>query len=216
MLTQTATPPLTPTRERSRGRARALLTGLVVVLALLGGAAVVSHFLSEPYNPAFVEHALITRTHVVLGGVYLLWAPFQFVARIRNRYPAYHRRSGRALVGIGLVVGVTALFLGVVIAFGGNAERVVIAAFGGLYLLALVLGLVRIRQGRVAQHREWMIRAFAIGLSVATMRLILIPALMLMPDLGDDQVAWLFVISFAVAFAIHAGVAELWIRRTRA
>jgi uncharacterized membrane protein len=213
MPTQTATPPLALTRVPARSRV--LLTGLVVVLALLGGAAVVSHFLVEPYNPAFIDHAVITRTHVVLGGVYLLWAPFQFVARIRDRHPAYHRRSGRVLVGIGLVVGVTALFLGVVIAFGGNAERVVIGAFGGLFLLALVLGVVRIRQGRVAQHREWMIRAFAIGLSVATMRLMLIPALML-TDLGDDQVAWLFVISFTVAFAIHAGVAELWIRRTRA
>lgn len=210
MLTQTAPAPPISTRARAR-----VLTGLVGALALLGGAAAVSHFLTEPYNPAFVDHAVITRTHVVLGGVYLLWGAFQFVPRIRNRHPAYHRRSGRALVGMGLVVGVTALFLGVVIAFGGNAERVVIAAFGGLFLLALVLGLVRIRQGRVAQHREWMIRAYAIGLSVATMRLLLIPALML-TDLPDDQVAWLFSGSFAVAFAIHAAVAELWIRRTRA
>jgi hypothetical protein len=49
--------------------------------------------------------------HVVLGGVYLVQAPFQFVKRIRSQHLGYHRWAGRLLVAVGLVVGVTALFM---------------------------------------------------------------------------------------------------------
>jgi uncharacterized membrane protein len=83
------------------------------------------------------------------------------------------------VVAIGLVVGGTALFMGLVIPFSGWPERVVIGFFGGLFLVALVKGFSHVRAGRVALHREWMIRAFAVGLSIATMRLIFMPALML-------------------------------------
>jgi uncharacterized membrane protein len=146
-------------------------------LALVGVGASVTHYLQEPYNPGFLEYPAIVAVHVVLGGVYLALAPFQFVKRIRSRHPGYHRWVGRMLVSIGLVVGATALFMGLVIPFSGWGERVIIGLFGGLFLLALGKGFVHIRAGQVALHREWMIRAFAIGLSIATMRLIFVPAL---------------------------------------
>jgi uncharacterized membrane protein len=190
--------------------------GLVVgSLALIGVGASATHYLQEPYNPGFLEFPTIVALHVVLGGVYLAFAPFQFVKRIRSRYLGYHRWAGRVLVSIGLVVGATALFVGLVIPFSGWPERVVIGLFGGLFLVALIKGFVQIRAGRVALHREWMIRAFAIGLSIATMRLIFVPALLVAVDPSNEQIAALSVISFAVAFALHASVAEAWIRATR-
>ena len=184
-------------------------------LALVGVGVSVTHYLQEPYNSGFLEYPTVVALHVVLGGVYLVFAPFQFVKRIRSRHPGYHRRMGRILVSIGLVVGATALFVGLVIPFSGWPERAVIGLFGGLFLVALVKGLIHIRAGRVALHREWMIRAFAIGLSIATMRLIFVPALMLAADPSDEQIAALSVTSFALAFVLHASVAELWIRTTR-
>ena len=138
--------------------------------------------------------------HVVLGGLYLTLVPFQFVRRIRSRHLAYHRRVGRILVSIGLVVGVTALFMGLVIPFSGWGERVIIGLFGTLFLAALLKGFVHVRAGRVALHREWMIRAFAIALAVATIRLIYIPALLIVADPTDAQNALLWDTSFAVAF----------------
>jgi uncharacterized membrane protein len=188
---------------------------VVVVLALLGIGAAVGHYLMPPYNPGFARFPAITDVHVVLGAVYLGLAPLQFLRPLRARWPAVHRWLGRSLVGIGLVIGLSALFLGFVVPMSGNPERVVIGAFGGLFLASLVLSVVRIRERRVAEHREWMIRAFAIGLSIATMRLIFIPALMVVGNPTEQQVAVLSVSSFAIAFAIHALVAEWWIRRTR-
>src|SRR5918998_6521552 len=154
-------------------------------LALVGVGVSVTHYLQEPYNSGFLEYPTVVALHVVLGGVYLVFAPFQFVKCIRSRHPGYHRRMGRILVSIGLVVGATALFVGLVIPFSGWPERVVIGLFGGLFVVALVKGLIHIRAGRVALHREWMLRAFAIGLSIATMRLIFVPALIVSADPSD-------------------------------
>jgi uncharacterized membrane protein len=188
---------------------------VVALLALIGVGASATHYLQEPYNPGFLRYPSVVALHVVLGGVYLALAPFQFVRRIRSRYLSYHRWIGRTLVAIGLVVGGTALFMGLVIPFSGWPERVVIGLFGGLFLVALVKGFLHVRTGRVALHREWMIRTFAIGLSIATMRLIFIPALIVAADPTDGEIALYSVVSFAAAFVLHACVAELWIRATR-
>jgi uncharacterized membrane protein len=192
-----------------------LLVVAVGLLTFIGVAASATHYLQEPYNPGFLRFPTIVALHVVLGGVYLALAPFQFVRLIRSRHLAYHRRVGRLLVSTGLVVGATAMFMGLVIPFSGWGERVIIGLFGTLFLVALVKGFVHVRAGRVALHREWMIRAFATALAVATIRLIYIPALLIVADPTDAQNAVLWDTSFAVAFVVHSSVAELWIRATR-
>jgi hypothetical protein len=153
---------------------------------------------------------------VVLGGVYLALAPFQFVGRIRSRHLGYHRWAGRLLVSVGLVVGATALFMGLVIPKGGWPERAVIGLFGIVFLFALIKGFLHVRARKVALHREWMIRAFAIGLAIATARLIFFPALLItMADPIEERFGTLLVVSLAVAFVLNASVAEFWIRSTR-
>jgi uncharacterized membrane protein len=185
-------------------------------LAFVGVAASAAHYLQEPYNSGFSRFPTVVALHVVLGGVYLALAPFQFVKRIRSRHLAYHRRAGRLLVAIGVVVGATALFMGLVIPKGSWPERVVICLFGTVFLVALLKGFVHVRARRVSLHREWMIRAFAIGLAIATARLIFFPALLItMTDPTDRWFGTLLVVALAVAFVLHAFVAEIWIRATR-
>jgi uncharacterized membrane protein YozB (DUF420 family) len=84
-----------------------------------------------------------------------------------------------------------------------------------LFLFALIKGVVHIRAKEVALHREWMIRAFAIGLAVVTQRLIFIPALLAVADPTEGSVATLSPVSFMVAFVVHSSLAEVWIRLTR-
>jgi uncharacterized membrane protein YozB (DUF420 family) len=105
--------------------------------------------------------------------------------------------------------------MGLVIPFSGWGERVIIGLFATLFLVALLKGFVHVRAGRVKLHREWMIRAFAIALSIATIRLIYIPAQLIVADPTDAQNALLWDTSFAVAFVLNTSVAELWIRATR-
>ena len=192
------------------------LATAVGVLALVGIAAAATHYFWEPYNPGFLDFPFVTALHVVLGGIYLILAPLQFVSRIRSRHLTYHRRVGRLLVAIGLVVGATALFMGLVIPFFGWGERVIIGLFGTVFLVALTMGFLHVRAGRVALHREWMMRAFAAGLSIATQRLIFFPALLIVEaDPTDGQFAALWVAAFVAAFVLNLLVAEARIRATR-
>ena len=99
--------------------------------------------------------------------------------------------------------------MGLVIPFSGWIERAYIGVFGTLFLVALVKGFVHIRAGRVALHREWMIRAFAVALAFATMRVIFIPALAIVGDPTDQQITTLSASSFMAAFVLHALLAEV-------
>ena len=191
------------------------LSVVVGFLALGGVGAAATHYLYEPYNPGFLKYPTIVALHVILGGLYLALAPFQFARRIRSKHLGYHRWAGRVLVSIGLVVGTTGVFMGFVIPIAGWIERGYIGVFGAFFLVALVKGFLHIRAGRVALHREWMIRAFAIGLAVATQRLIFIPALLAVADPTEGPVAMLSTVSFMAAFVVHVSVAEAWIRLTR-
>jgi hypothetical protein len=53
-----------------------------------------------------------------------------------------------------------------------------------------------------------MIRAFAIGLSIATQRLIFIPALLVVADPIQEQLQILSATSFLVALVAHSSLAE--------
>jgi uncharacterized membrane protein len=189
----------------------------VGILAFIGIGASVGYFLRESYNPGFLEYPTIVAVHVVFGAVYMALAPLQFIRRIRSRHFGYHRWAGRVLVAVGMVVGVTALFMGLVIPFSGWMEGVLIVLFGSLFLFALSKGFVHVRAGRVAQHREWMLRAFAIALAIATQRVIFVPSLFIFGVTAptDGRAVTLSLAAWAAALIVHSSLAEVWIYLTR-
>ncbi len=191
------------------------LSTIVAFLAICGIGGSIFFFTHEPNNEGFVQYPNITRLHVIPGALFLLLAPFQFSKNIRNKSLGYHRWSGRTLVSIGLVVGAAAMFLGLVVPYSGVSEQLVIAFFGTLFLASLVKGFAYARANQIALHREWMLRAFAIGLSIATMRLIFIPALIIVGEPTRQEAESLSIIAFTIAFILHSGFAEFWIRYTR-
>lgn len=194
---------------------RIVLGLAVALLAVIGVAASVRYFFIEPYNAGFLEHPVVLAAHVALGGVYLALAPFQLVPRIRRRYLSFHRRSGRVLVAVGLVTGLTAFFISVAIPFSGVAEQLIVGFFALFFTASLALGYLRVREGRIAEHREWMIRALSIGLGIATMRLLFVPALVYLGEPTLEQVKLLSIVAFTAAFLINGAAAEAWIRHTR-
>lgn len=191
------------------------VTVIVGLLALSGIAAAAMHYVGTPYNAGFLDYPVVTALHVGLGGLYLTFAPFQFVPAIRNRWLGYHRWAGRSLVSIGLIVGFTGFFAATIFPFSGWAERVVVGGFATFFFSALLVSAWHIRARRIAEHRAWMVRAFSIGLSIATMRIIFIPLLVVIGPESLDTVADLSIISFALAFFIHTVASEWWLRRTQ-
>lgn len=191
-----------------------LLAALVGFLALVGVGAAIAHYFLPPYNPGFLRHPVVTAAHVALGGLFLALAPFQLVSRLRRRRLVLHRRVGRGLVAVGLVVGVTGLVMTLLFPIAGWSQRFVVGAFGVAFVVSLVKGFGYARTGAVALHREWMIRALALGLAIASQRLIIAPATAIIGNPTPTQIVRLAMVSW-IAFVLHAAAAELWIRRTR-
>lgn len=194
--------------------------GLVAVttgLALLGIGLSVEHLLDRAhYNPGFARHPVLIGAHVVLGAVYLGLALPQFTGRLRGRLPALHRWMGRAAVAAGLVAGTTALLVTLLFPYSGPAALLVVAPFAAWFLFSLARGAWLARRRRFAEHRAWMIRALAIGTSIATMRLIFVPSMLLLGEFEDEALArWVSLASFGAAFVLHAAAAEAWLRATR-
>lgn len=182
---------------------------------LLGIGLSIEHFLDkEHYNPRFYDFPLTIGLHVALGSSYLGLALLQFSSSIRTRHPAIHRNVGRITVALGIVSGVSALMAIILFPFSGPAMLFFVAPFACYFAFALIRGFQLARLRDFDKHREWMIRALAIASAIATQRLILVPALI---AFGTEPVTirWVSVVSFTVAFLVHASIAEVWIRQTR-
>lgn len=117
----------------------------------------------------FADKAPLTQLHVVPSLLFVLLVPLQFVRSLRRRYPRFHRWTGRLIMGLGVVMGISALWLSAR-PVGGVVEGTATILFGSLFLLSLGLAWVHIRNGRVELHREWATRMVAIALGVATTR----------------------------------------------
>jgi uncharacterized membrane protein len=164
-------------------------------------------------DAGFARHPSLTLAHIIPGLAFVVLGPFQFMAGLRKRRPALHRWMGRILLADALVIGVTALIMSPQMAIGGGVETAATFVFGILFLFALGKSLVAIRARRIAEHRRWMIRSYAIGLGVATVRPIIgvFFATARFTHLTPQD---FFGIAFWAGFILSLATAETWIRIT--
>jgi len=165
-------------------------------------------------DAGFARHETLTIIHIIPGLLFMLLAPLQFVKRIRVRRPALHRWIGRTVVGLGMVIGGSALVMSPQMAIGGPTETAATTLFGCVFLFAMIRGFIYIRRGNRRLHREWMIRAFAIGMAVATIRPI-VGVFFATSRLTHLTPHDFFGVAFWLGFTIQFLIAEMWIRYTR-
>ena len=94
---------------------------------------------------------------------------------------------------------------------GGANETAATTLFGISFLFCLIKAYRHIRRKEVAQHREWMIRTFAIALGVATTRPI-VGMFFAFRKLTPHE---FFGIAFWLGFTLTFFAAESWIDYTR-
>ncbi len=160
----------------------------------------------------YLEHPIVTALHMLSGILFISLAPLQFVKRLRIKRLNLHRQLGRVLVCCALVSGAYGLISTIVLpAFGGLPSEAAAWFFGPLFLFAILRAFWCARNKKITQHRQWMIRAFALGLGVGTQRIFLI---ILMISTGYS-----FEESFGPAlwlgFGLNLLIAESWINATR-
>lgn len=210
--------------EVSKSTSRLLWTG-VVFLALIGVAAVTRrtlvllwpHTFAGNASPAaaldvgFAKHLVLTLIHILPGALFLVLAPLQFVPGIRRNHLQIHRWMGRVLVVCGLIIGASALVMSYRMNIGGPNETAATTLFAIVFLICLVKAFIYIRRKQVARHREWMIRAYGVGLGVATTRPI-VGAFFAARRLTPHE---FFGIAFWLGFTVTFLVAEAWVDYTR-
>jgi hypothetical protein len=191
----------------------------VTILALIGIAAVVIRALRllfgapspQAFDAAFSQHPILTFVHISPGVLFMVLGPFQFMPSIRSRRLWQHRWSGRIFIAAGYVIGVSALVMTRQMAIGGANERAAILFFDFAFLFSLTKALWHIRHRQILQHREWMLRAFGVGLGVATTRPI-VGAFFATRSLAPQE---FFGIAFWLGFSVTAVAAEIWVNLTR-
>jgi uncharacterized membrane protein len=218
-------------------RLRRALWSAVIVLAFIGVAVAVRRIvylgpiLANGYSrPAlahgsrgaqfvaldevFARHAVLTMIHIVPGLLFMILGPFQFSKSIRTRHLQWHRWNGRILVTCGLIIGISALLMSFTMqSIGGVNQAAATILFALFFLFALSKAVWHISRREIVRHRQWMIRAYAIGLAVATIRPIIGIFFATSPLSGLTPTQF-FGTAFWIGFVLHLMAAEAWIRST--
>ena len=162
----------------------------------------------------FARHPILTSVHIVPGLLFMLLGPLQFSSTIRARHLRWHRWSGRVFMGCGLIIGSSALVMSFTMkSIGGVNQAAATILFGAFFLYALCKAFCHIRRHEIALHRQWMIRAFSIGLAVATIRPIVGMFFATSPLTGLTPYEF-FGTAFWIGFVLHLIAAETWIHAT--
>ena len=159
----------------------------------------------EHHVPSRIAAAAI---HFGIGGIALLLGPFQFLPGLRSKRPGLHRWSGRIYVAACLASGIAALVLSIEAMTGVAAT----AGFGLLAIFWLVttsMALLKARQRKFSEHRNWMVRSYALTYAAPMLRIYL-PLSLFALDF-PFEIAYP-VISFA-CWVPNAIFAEWFIRR---
>lgn len=184
-----------------------LSAGAFRLSELVGGAKI------TPANARFFAVPWPVVLHILSAAVFAILGPFQFSTRFRRRRPGWHHVAGRVVVGCGLLVGFSALWMTLFYPRPAGDGELLFALrllFGSAMVGSIVLGFRAIRRRKVTRHRAWMLRAYAIGLGAGTQALTLMVGEIIAGPPGEVSRALLM----GTAWMINLTVAE-WVIRKR-
>ena len=163
---------------------------------------------ANPTDIAFALHRPTGFLHIVPGLVMVALMPIQASRRLRQRWPAIHRWSGRLFVLLGLSLCASAVVMNILFpVVGGRLKLTVIYAMCVAQLATMAMGIRAIRRRDVSGHRKWMLRAMGVAFSGGTAGIFVVP-FYLMGEVTDLVVGvgrWL-------GFLGAAAAVEWWLR----
>jgi Predicted membrane protein (DUF2306) len=179
----------------------------IVALLVVSASARAGQF--GELDAIFAARKALTLAHIVPALAFVLLLPLWFSRRMRANDPA-HRRLTWILFALGAVVGLTALPL-VAHPVGGAIELSSILVFDGIYLFSLTRAFTLFLR-RQPHYREWMLRAIAVLLGIATTRPIM-GIFFATARLTHLQPHQFFGIAFWIGFGITYLAGEWYLRR---
>jgi uncharacterized membrane protein len=153
------------------------------VLALAIAAYFVPPYLmgssTIPIDMRIVGYYASLVVHAVPAGLTLIVGPWQFVPRLRSRFPRLHRVLGRVYL-VSVILAAAAASYATVVTPSGFPLQVAFSVLIVAWLYSAFQGYRTIRRGDVRSHRIWMIRNYTLTFAAVTLRLYLMLGVALM------------------------------------
>lgn len=103
--------------------------------------------------------------HFAMGGIILLLGSIQLVDKLRNRFPVFHRWTGRVYVTACILAALGGLiFIFTTGTIGGTIMNIGFGLYGVLMLAAAVLTWRYAATKRMQLHRAWALRLYALAI----------------------------------------------------
>ena len=157
-----------------------LLLGLAAFFVFITNEVflIADYPLYHQYRVHLIADRYLIFPHAVFGTLALLSGPVQFSTRLRRRYLSFHRILGRLYV----LSVVSAAVLAMIISAGHPlfAGTVVQAS---AWIICTLAAFLTARNRHIAQHRQWMVRSYAVTFTFITLRILSIwPVYWNLPD----------------------------------
>jgi uncharacterized membrane protein len=189
-----------------------IIGGLLLLSAIpaIAGIMRLGQFYSGtlgPQHSRFQMNPILVSTHIVAVTIYSLLGALQFSRAFRRKFATWHRQVGKVLIVLGLISALTGIWMTLVLPsanFDGIVVYFVRLLVGSLMTVFIIFGINSIRKREFAQHGQWMLRAYALGLGAGTQVLTHIPWI-LFPQIQGETARAIFM---TIAWVINAAVAE--------
>jgi uncharacterized membrane protein len=125
-----------------------------------------------PANPEYPWHYPVLVVHVLCGTVAIVTCCLQVWPALRQKHPRVHRLSGRLYVAAGVLPGGVSGLAVAYVSPSGLSMQLSTMTTSVLWIATAVVGFRMVRQGRIADHRRWMVRSFALTMSIVVSRVL--------------------------------------------
>ncbi len=183
--------------------------GVLMVLRRIGIMAGYGKWLISPrfpFDTGLHNFPVLTIIHIIPGLVFILLGPFQFL-KTKN---AAQGKSRIVFIIASYIVGISALVMPFITLPLGGLNEAVASSFFALYFLVSITRSLRNRY-RPGMQWEWLLRAYAVGLAIATVR----PIMALSFAFFGLRPQTFLGTAFWIGFSLHAIIAEVWINLNR-
>ncbi|WP_308637354.1 DUF2306 domain-containing protein [Paenibacillus silvisoli] len=147
--------------------------------------------------------------HIFLGIAALLIGAYQLTKRSRQN-PARHKQLGR-FYGIAILVNVLVVPYIALYATGGTPSTIAFLVLDLFWLGTTAIGIRHIMGKKVLQHRQWMLRSYAITFVFVTFRIVLAIVQLSI----DAPRSFTFPLAVYLSIALNLAITEWYLGKRR-